>query len=516
LALTAAPWAAPALAKEATLNKRVNTFKKMLRSKDPKARTRAFDTLRDSRDPEVIEAVIWGVKELRKLGQETVEEQKKTEADYEEAINELHEAQRDFETSNRTSRDLDRYNRRELKIRKARDGAIKRLKNLENDHTRNRSVMQQAVLVAEEILSHLDEADLATALELLDEAWLRSKFADDQMRWVYAVGEIRQPLVIRHLNAVVDDEERPLAVRVASVMALAEMDDGGIAEKAIKMLALPPENASMIRAGILALRAIHDRRVILPLIRFLERTDIKAEREVAHKALVSLTGEAHGPYAQEWLKWWDDHGQSFEMPKEPKPTGLVKQPDKGGTFYGIHTFSDRILYIVDMSGSMDRIQKGKGGGKSKWDICVQELVGAVSSLDNGYAFNVIFFNHEVLPWQNQKVVASEKTKKMLEKWVEGQQPLGGTNIFDALERGFTVAAFGVTGKEPPPIDTIFFLADGKPTAGRIQDPQKILEIIREWNKTAQLTIHAIGIGADHDVEFMKELARIGDGRYVAH
>jgi uncharacterized protein with von Willebrand factor type A (vWA) domain len=135
----------------------------------------------------------------------------------------------------------------------------------------------------------------------------------------------------------------------------------------------------------------------------------------------------------------------------------------------------------------------------------------VNRLNDGDGFNVIFFNHQVIPWQSRKVEASQRTKKMLEGWVADQVPLGGTNIYDALEAGFKVA-LRTTGRSD--LDTIFFLTDGKPTAGKIQDPEKILEVFREWNRTANLKIHCIGIGEDHDQAFLEELARIGNGRYV--
>ena len=105
-----------------------------------------------------------------------------------------------------------------------------------------------------------------------------------------------------------------------------------------------------------------------------------------------------------------------------------------------------------------------------------------------------------------------KLAQYLKEWVEKQKPLGGTNIYDSLELGFKIA-HRTTGA--PDLDTIFFLTDGKPTAGKIRDSQRILDVFRAWNETSHLTIHTIGIGKDHDAEFLKELAKIGDGTYIA-
>jgi len=108
------------------------------------------------------------------------------------------------------------------------------------------------------------------------------------------------------------------------------------------------------------------------------------------------------------------------------------------------------------------------------------------------------------------VEATETAKRRAKKWIESQDPVGGTNIHDALEAGFRMATGG--GGSEPVVDTLFFLTDGRPTAGKVQDADAILEEVKEWNRTARLTIHCVGVG-DHDQAFMEALARIGGGEY---
>src|SRR5207247_883945 len=59
-------------------------------------------------------------------------------------------------------------------------------------------------------------------------------------------------------------------------------------------------------AAIDALRLLHRKEAIEPLIAFLGKDGIGRLREDAHRALKSLTGEAHGPYRQPWQDWWAD------------------------------------------------------------------------------------------------------------------------------------------------------------------------------------------------------------------
>ena len=500
-----------AVAKEPAVNELVNAFKKALRSKDPKTRSRAFDFLREAYSPFAVEELIKGVKAVQAEGVKIRKAQKDTEALYEKQITLMNEAQADFDASERNGKDMKRFNNKERVISKVRDKCIMQLKNLENDFTRNRAMEQQAVMVVGEILDGLEEEQLREVLGLLDAKWLQSKDVKDRLRWVSAISDLKRPEAAASLNAVAANEAMPSRVRLAAIDTLADRGDGTMMGRAIKMLELPTDEFLFIVAAIGVLTRLHDRRAIDPLIRFLGRTDLKREREDGHKALMSLTGLDHGPYPGEWKKWWDENRKSFVLPKGPRAAGLEKKAEKGGTFYGIHTFSDRVLFIVDISGSMDRQQKGKGAkGRTKWEVCRDELTGFIYNLDDGNTFNVVFFNHQIIPWQAKKVVASNKTKKMLKKWVEKQVPLGGTNISDALNFGFTIAT-RVTGR--PALDTIFFLTDGVPTAGRFQNPKKILELMREWNETAKLTIHCVGIGKDCDDDFLRELAKIGNGEY---
>ncbi len=491
---------------------RVKAFRRALKSRDPKARARTFALLRGAKEPAAVDEITTGIKAVEAAEGKIKKAMQDTEDGYEKSFQKLEEAKQTFLSGGNDARTMKRYNKLANKIAKALDHDVARLKILQNDLTRNRALLQQAVVVMGEILDDLAGEALDDALARLSTAWLQAKGERWRTRWVDAVTEVNKPRVTRRLRGVVEAPGMSDTLRVAALEALVLRDDGSVLGTSFAWLKLPLEKTALTRGAIAALRLMHDRRGIPPLIGFLSREDLKLERNRAHLALVSLTGVDHGPYADQWKKWWEDNQATFQMPKDPKPTGDVAPPRKGTTFYGIQTFSDRILFIVDISGSMDRVQKGAGGGgKTKMAICKQELIGAVYNLNRTDTFNVIFFNHQVIPWQDKKIQATNRDKNLLRKWVTEQQPLGGTNIYDALELGFKIA-HRVTG--PPNLDTIFFLTDGNPTAGKIRDAKTILEMCREWNKTAKLTIHCIGIGAKHDADFLKELARIGDGKYV--
>jgi hypothetical protein len=299
-------------------------------------------------------------------------------------------------------------------------------------------------------------------------------------------------------------------VRAAAVANLSSVNDDSLPQAVLDYLTLGAESFPLVRASIAAATKAHRREAIEPLIAFLGREDIGVLRTDAHEALQSLTGEKHGPYRQPWADWWKQAQGAFRMPDKPVERDRAQPAGKGVTFYGITTFSDRILFVLDVSGSMDKPDAKDKPQPDRLTVAKKELLGAVFNVDDGHRFNVLLFNHEVLPWQPAMVVANEDQRRKAKAWIEARQPTGGTNIHDALEAAFGIA-LRATGE--PLVDTVFFLTDGTPTAGKIRDPKSILEAVKDWNRSAHLTLHCIAVGeADH--EFLKALAVLGNGQFL--
>ena len=494
----------------AALGKATKAFKQAMKSKISEARSAAFQHLRNVRDPEVMNLIVDGVETLKKARRKIGKAQEEAQEEYAKQINAQKALDQRWESSKKTASDMKAFNRRETKIAKARDAAFNRLHTLENDFTRNEAMIQSASTVAAHILSAMEPEVRKTAATTLGNRWLESTDSTDHVRWIYAVWMIEDPWIAKRLHEILANPASIPGVRAAALNALASRDDPKVAGVAEEFLKASPEDFTLIAGTIASLRRLHRPSSIVPLIDFLAREDIARLRGDAHLALKSLTGETHGPYADPWRKWWEANKETFRMPTAPSTSQRLNAPKKGVTFYGIHTFSDRILFIVDISGSMSHSNK-KDKALTKMDVARKELSGAVQSLDERARFAVIFFNHQILRWQQGIQEATEPNKKKVVAWINDTQEVGGTNIYDALEAGFAIA---MAGSRRPELDTIYFLTDGKPTAGKFQDGERILNLVRSWNRTANLKIHVVGIGADHDMEFCKELAAIGDGQYV--
>lgn len=125
----------------------------------------------------------------------------------------------------------------------------------------------------------------------------------------------------------------------------------------------------------------------------------------------------------------------------------------------------------------------------------------VSALPATTKFNVVVYENAVVPfWKELQRCTDEVRKEAIER--TAQIALGGgTNIFDALEQAFADAE----------VDTVYLMTDGTPTAGRIVDPEQILDEIVRRNRTRQVVVHCIGLGIDS--ELLKQLAAATGGTY---
>lgn len=299
---------------------------------------------------------------------------------------------------------------------------------------------------------------------------------------------------------------------------------------------------------VVAARIAGDRQIgkaIPVLIKALVKASPRVTEEVG-KALRTLTGQSIEAYPEPWAKWWEANRSKWGEDGRPlQPVaGAPKQSDID--FYGLKVKSDRVLFIIDISGSMKAEKKapeatapprrGATTGDEpkapepppqkfsgpKIEIAKQELRRAVKALQKGAMFNIIAFNHGVMQWQPKMLEATEANKEQAYAWIRDMAPAGSTYIDGALRLGFKMAGMGAYDKAYPgvAVDTIILLSDGAPTdnafpESKEMDPKEILAHVREWNPQKRIVIHCVGIdNVVQGIEFMKKLAAENGGTYV--
>ena len=166
-------------------------------------------------------------------------------------------------------------------------------------------------------------------------------------------------------------------------------------------------------------------------------------------------------------------------------------------------------------------------------------MNTIDSLTDTTSFNIVSYATGVDIWKKKAARATILNRNNAKSWVEGLSPKGGaaagfrermghssgvsdegrTNTYLAL-----MTAFGedVDQRKPnafvtkitDPVDTIFFLTDGEPTAGKTVDMVEIREEVNRVNNFRGVQIHVIYVGAFGGKDF-KKLADENNGVFVS-
>lgn len=272
----------------------------------------------------------------------------------------------------------------------------------------------------------------------------------------------------------------------------------------------------------------------------------RVRREFAD-LLAALTGQGFGLEPEGWNHWWKENRAAFAsgekaltIPAEAASPEAA-QGDRGAHFYGIEIESQRIMFVIDISGSME--EPGSAPGLTKEQEAKKELVRCVKSLGKEDAFGVFAYSDSVQKWtpaggikeeKGERPVAgrtmifeaSDETKTRALQWIEKLDAAAWTNTYAALEEALRVSVADPRndmGKEYGLFpDTIFLLTDGAPTGptgktkGDAGEPewQRVLQGVRGWNRGKRVVINAIGIGPTINSEFLTTLAQENGGKFV--
>ncbi|MFH1421949.1 MAG: hypothetical protein ABIH42_04460 [Planctomycetota bacterium] len=308
-----------------------------------------------------------------------------------------------------------------------------------------------------------------------------------------------------------------------------------------------------------AIRALGDKRdenTIEPIISFMEKLARKKDRGRIYNdcriALEKITGKKGPEEAKDWRNWYESYKTGGDSGGQQNPKPVLGGGDfKTSSFFGLTIDSDRIIFVIDVSGSMtvadpppeawvpdrdlgklettavDEEEKKKKEKeleeiKKNWEKERQriyrvkkELVRVIDSLDKSVKFNIIAFSDQISSWKDKLQPASSGNMSNAKAWVEALNADGLTCTDGAIREAF----------KDKDVDTVVLLSDGAPTHiggegraewGGHQDSMAIIGSIYSWleenNKFRKVTIHTIGFkGANF--EFMEKLAKDNNGTF---
>ncbi len=182
--------------------------------------------------------------------------------------------------------------------------------------------------------------------------------------------------------------------------------------------------------------------------------------------------------------------KSTVVTKEDTLTKVVTASGLKG-FYGLPLEGDRIVFVVDRSGSMElpavwSLPEGVTLNKKtiqEIDVAEWQVKKALTELPDGKDFTIIFFADVIndnMIFSKSLVELNAESRAKGSKFVEGWKPFGGTDILKALK--LALAYEGV--------DTIYLISDGSPSVD-VTKPEELLTRVRELN-TNGAKIHTIG------------------------
>lgn len=257
------------------------------------------------------------------------------------------------------------------------------------------------------------------------------------------------------------------------------------------------------------------------LIAMLEYVEHPRLRLDIYEALVRLTRMDFGYEILQWKGWWAKNRDIALGGGTPGRAGGYAR------FYGLPVRGARLVFILDVSGSMKEPIKSKRAQEyiasakhlagrelaTRLDLAKAELAHVLDQLPPATRFNVGFFNDEVFWLHRDLVHAKPKviadTKKRIGSIGAGQK----TNVYDALRESLDAGwARGTTGRKGGP-DTVFLLSDGAPSAGAITRFVPLGDDVYERNLGRFVRINTILVGRGGG-RFLRRLAEDSGGRFV--
>ncbi|GAB4150933.1 MAG: hypothetical protein Fur0037_19620 [Planctomycetota bacterium] len=257
----------------------------------------------------------------------------------------------------------------------------------------------------------------------------------------------------------------------------------------------------------------------------------------AHELLVELTGAVFPQDQPErWRELWESEKESLTaMVEKARPREHKSEGTASKGFFGIPVQGTRVLFVIDLSGSMNFPMHGyrtaSPGSKppeaeTRLDYAKREIERAVRDMPENSFFNFVTYNGnpKSKQWMKDLVQATSSNKERALKFLRAMRADGGTNMWSGLEVGIRMKSLVYGDRYETNVDEMFLVSDGAPNLGDVTDPVEILRLVTETNRFSRLRINTIFITSPNErdpvgmaitpSELMKRMAEQNGGRFV--
>jgi hypothetical protein len=248
---------------------------------------------------------------------------------------------------------------------------------------------------------------------------------------------------------------------------------------------LGDEASSVRRAavdGAAELARKGDREVIGLLI---ERLGAE-ERPRVEWRLVDILQEVSGmKYRRDprpWQRWLEGLDDTWSVASAAsKPSGLDRGEDTVA-FAGLPILSDRVTFLIDLSGSI----WNEKNGKLPKDLVGVQLNRALDHIHEDTLFNVIPYTNTPFPWQEEMVEAKPKAVKAAKAYFAECREHGAGNVYDAIQVALADER----------CDSLVILTDGAPSGGTHWNLNLMVPAFVEANRYRAVAFDSLLVGAD--------------------
>ncbi|MGE0710615.1 MAG: VWA domain-containing protein [Planctomycetota bacterium] len=308
------------------------------------------------------------------------------------------------------------------------------------------------------------------------------------------------------LIAALGNRRSPPLVKILVAEALGKRKDGPSAQALGD--ALSDGRPEVLRAVI---RAVHARKAgetvpgLLSLLEKLEKhPDAWSEHEV-QLALVECTGKWFEKL-EDWKQFWAQNAHKGERVATGSAKAAMETAERAKQpppkFFGTEIRSERVVFVIDVSGSMEGERLAK---------CKAQLTQCISGLTARSSFTVLVYSNQIRPWNARLQPATPQNKASAVSFVETLRATGNTCTRKAMLQALEVAD----------ADTVVLLSDGMPTGtkpdGKAYSEAEVLDDVSAENTRRQREIHTFGFGTKGSqlADFMENLAKKNHGRFTA-
>jgi hypothetical protein len=231
------------------------------------------------------------------------------------------------------------------------------------------------------------------------------------------------------------------------------------------------------------------------------RLQMEIERELRQRS-----GRSFGFDVELWRKWY----RAARRGELPSTGGFVA----GGpaertkaTFFGLRPMSDRIVFVLDRSKSMEvgfgPAAGSQGGTQRRWDEAVQQVLGFLEAIGAESRFDLVLFHDYGQAWKGGELVpADDAHRAAAREWLRVQVPGGGTAARAGVDTALGIGRDGIFDPVRIEADTIVVLCDGDTNEG----PGWVQHFLERVNPRARVVVHGvqIGVGGDGTLEALAE------------